>query len=270
MSNILRSKELKPKRTGVREASIGDIERLVDIDIQCFDDIYSEHPPDTESVEDMLTKRLKNAGELMIVGSVNDEIQGFMTCQIIDNDPSQITSWETTTNNGTLEGVDTQNGKYFYVVNMTVTKDGSNNNIGSMLVANMCARLIEAGAEKAFLLSRLPGFKSWVTSLGLDPSELDEQTVDSLATQYSNLTIENGQNKAPYDPMLRRYSEYGTRPVRLVKNGYEDPASLNYSMLCEFINPMGKYRSNRVIRTLASKALKRASQHPEIITKIFD
>ncbi len=252
----------------IAEVQPEDITRLAEIDIECFGDAYEQSPVSSSEVGRMLHERLSNAGELMIKGVVNGKIEGFMTCMKTSLDAEDIKSWEETTNHGTLQTTFDKNGKNFYVVNLTVTPNGSANHIGSALVANMIARLIEHNAGKAYLLGRIPGFKDWLTNRDIDPDIASNAELDALADEYAHETIIVDGVVVTRDPVLRRLHEFGTKNVRVIRNGFDDAPSLNYSVLCEFNNPLAK-SNNILTRKVAAKALACASQHPSVIEKMF-
>lgn len=252
----------------IDEVQPDDVTRLTEIDIECFDDAYQQSPVSHLEVSRMLHARLQNAGDLMIKGTVNGRVEGFMTCMKTSLNADDIKSWEETTDRGTLQTTFDKNGENFYVVNLTVTPNGSAHRIGSALVANMIARLIEHNAKKAYLLGRIPGFKDWLINRDIDPDMASNTDLDALADEYAHETIIVDGIAVTRDPVLRRLHEFGTESVRIIRNGFDDAPSLNYSVLCEFNNPLG--RSNNILtRKVAAKALACASQRPAVIEKMF-
>ncbi len=266
----MKAEALIEMRPFVRVATHDDIDRLVEIDLLCFDDVYGDQPPTSEDVHVMLTDRLNAAGELMVVGEVGGQVEGFMTCQITDKGPEDFITWEETTDNGHITGTHNPDGSSLYIVNMTVTPVGSEAGIGDMLIANMYGRFIERRKDSAQLLSRIPQFSKWLLEQEVEFSGLTEAEQDALAEDYIHAT-KPGKNGKPilYDGMLRRYGYAGAKPVKVIRNGFPDPVSHDYGVLCVVENPLGRARHNRVAASLAGKAIKYLSQKPTIVQKIF-
>jgi hypothetical protein len=99
-----------PKLT-VREARPDDINRVVEIDLECFPDVYEANPVEPEEIRRMMMTRLGIAQELMVVGEIDGCVEGTMTCQRTNLESDQIKSWEETTNNGTLVDTHMTSGK---------------------------------------------------------------------------------------------------------------------------------------------------------------
>src|SRR5690606_14294659 len=123
------------------------------------------------------------------------KVVGFMTCCPTNKTPDEFESWEKTTNNGTLEGTYDPNGKYLYVVTLSVVPEGSKGK--DMLMANQIGKTI-TGGYTAFFESRMPGFRAWARVLakqeGRTLNDLTGQDLDVLAKRYFGETIErNGK-----------------------------------------------------------------------------
>lgn len=257
--------------TLVREAAPSDIPRLVDIDLACFDDVYADSPPSRTEVADMLSDRLRAAGRLMIVGSVEGRVEGFMTCQVTDKKPEDFVDWETTTDNGHITKTHDPKGDSFYIVNMTVTPQGTESNVGDMLIANMYGRFIEDRKNTAQLLSRIPNFSKWLSEHEIDFTNLSEAEQDVLAEEYTREKKRNEKGKEVlYDGMLRRYGYAGAKPVKVVRDGFKDPVSQDYGVLCVVDNPLpAVVRRSKIASSIVGKALQAVSQKPSIVGKIF-
>lgn len=261
----------KNNKPRVREATQSDIPRLVDIDLMCFDDVYGDTPPPRAEVGDMLTDRLKAAGKLMIVGSIDNQVEGFMTCQITDKRPGDFVDWDTTTDKGHITGTHNPEGDSFYIVNMTVTPQGSDSNLGDMLIANMYGRFIEHRKDTAQLLSRIPQFTRWLQESNIDFDALSDVEQDELADAYTREKKVNDKGREVlYDGMLRRYGYAGAKPVKVVRDGFKDPASQDYGVLCVVDNPLPKViRHNKVASAVIGRTLRSVSQRPSIVGRIF-
>lgn len=267
--NVLKSRMDKRPTPSVREANSNDIERLVEVEFETFRDVYEAHPADYESVRSMIATRLGIIQDLMIVGEVDGRIEGVMACQRTDLDHTQVKSWELTTNNGTLVGTHVPDGKNFYIVNLAVTQKGSEHEVSDQLIGLMLGKFVEVQGEEAQLLSRIPQFSQWLDEQGIDFDNMPADEQDVLAERYVKMTkIVNGKERL-YDGVLQRYVDVGVKPVALVRNGYADPSSKNYEVLCTFGNPLPEFlRRNRMASKLAGKAIQYAANHPAILNKL--
>lgn len=259
----------KKSKSRVREAKPEDIARLVDIDLECFKDVYKENPVSADDIHAMLAARQAIAGNLMVVGEIDGRIEGFMTCLRTDRDYTQVTSWEETTNHGTLVGAHAPEGKNFYIVNLTTTEKGSEYDLSDQLIARLLGRFLEAQANEVYLLSRIPQFSQWVVEQQLDFEGLPIEAQDELAERYVYMTkVVEGKERL-YDGMLQRYAESGARPVAVLRDGFGDPASHNYSVLCIFNNPLPeRLKANHIVSKVAGLAVRLAANHPKILNKL--
>ncbi|HEY0965023.1 MAG TPA: hypothetical protein VGE13_00910 [Candidatus Saccharimonadales bacterium] len=261
--------ERRVAKPRVREAKPEDIARLVEIDMECFQDVYEQNPKSADDIHEMLALRQGIAGNLMVVGEIDGQIEGFMTCLRTDKDHTQITSWEETTNDGTLIDVHQPDGKNFYIVNLTTTGKGSEHNLSDQLIARLFGRLLEAQVEKAYLLSRIPQFSQWTAARQINFEDLSEDEQDLLAETYTQATKIVDGKECFYDGMLRRYAESGAKPVAVLRDGYGDPASHDYSVLCVFENPLPDVlKKNHTLSVVAGYVVRRVANHPKIIERL--
>ncbi len=253
----------------VRGATSDDIERLVELELETFHDVYAVNPVAPEAIRSMIETRMDVARELMIVGEVGGIIEGVMMCQRTDKDSSEVRSWEETTNNGTLVGTHFPAGKNFYIVNLAVTERGSAHDLSDQLIAMMLGKFVEAQGEVAQLLSRIPQFSQWLNERHVDFSSLSDEAQDSLAEEYIHATkVVDGKERL-YDGVLQRYVEAGVQPTTLLRNGYTDPSSHNYGVLCTFENPLpDMLKRSRIVSLLAGRAISCAANYPKILKKL--
>jgi hypothetical protein len=259
--------EKNPKAV-VRQATFADIDRLVELEFETFEDVYVDNPPDPIDVREMITKRLDTVQDLMIVGEVNGVIEGVMACQRTDLAVGDVKSWEETTNNGTLEGTHNPNGKNFYVVNLAVSQEGSKNDLSDQLIAMMIGKFIETQGNEGHLLSRIPQFAQWLQDEqhinNFAALSISEQ--DSWAEKYVMTTkVVDGQERL-YDGVLQRYVDVGVKPMAVLRDSYQDPSSHNYEVLCVFENPLpDTLKRSRMASRLAGKTLQYAANHPSLL-----
>ncbi len=252
---MLKEKNLeKTPRAIIRTARSSDIDRLVELEFETFEDVYETYPADPEEVRTMIETRLGVIEDLMIVGEVNGVIEGVMACQRTNKDASQIVSWEETTDNGMLTRTHIPTGKNFYIVNLAISKKGSDQNLSDRLIAMMMGRFIEQQGEEAQLLSRIPQFSQWLEEQHIDFDSLTIAQQDILAEQYVGTTKVVDGRERRYDGVLQRYMDAGVKPVAVLRDSYTDPSSRNYEVLCTFENPLPDVlKRNRMVSALAGK-----------------
>lgn len=265
----IKSKE-NVDRPIVREATLEDLDRLVELEFETFRDVYDEHPSDEASVRSMIATRMSVIKRLMIVGEIGGSIEGVMACQRTNLSALEVKSWEETTNNGTLLGTHVPNGKNFYVVNLAVSPKGSEQNLSDQLIANMMGKFIEAQAEEAQLLSRIPQFSQWLADQEIFFEGLTPDEQDVLAKKYVTTKKVVGGRERLYDGVLQRYVDVGVKPLTVLRDSYTDPSSKNYEVLCTFDNPLPRpMRNSRATSFLAGRALQTISGYPEILKKFI-
>ncbi len=254
----------------IRPATPGDIARLVEIDFECFNDAYREDPPSYEELYERFAARQQAIGELLVVGEIDGQVEGSMACQATDKYIDEFTSWEECTDNGRLTTTHDPEGRYFYVVNLAVTDRGSEVGLSNQLVANLYGRFVEQRKESVLMLSRIPDLGQWLEENGIDFETLEPEEQDKIVDIYVNTTTIIGGREVAYDTILRRMIRQGSKPVKAVREGFQDPPSHNYGVLCTYEGPIPKaIRRNRIASKMAGRALKFASQHPDLLKRFF-
>lgn len=267
LSEKAKKREVLPNITA-RLAKVEDIDRMADIDLELFDKAYGEEKPSKKAVVDMLTRRLHNGGECMFVAELDGKVEGFVSAFLTDSSADEFSSWEHSTNNGTLDGKVAHDGNYLYVTNMTIRPNASQAGAKEMLMANMIAFAVEAGAEYGYFESRMPLFKRWLDRQKKNGLEIDDnEALDSIAEQYMDLRMDNGNR---YDPLLRMYEGYGYQIDRLVPDAFSDDASLGYGVICKADNPLPSFLlRSKLARKASANVLRWAAKSPKLIRKII-
>lgn len=275
--------QLAPK-FAVRNATIEDIPGIVDADMKAFESVYSGYDMDPDTLRaDLLEKfygRLeKVGGEWMPVLERDGEIVGSITGCPTSMRPEDFESWEKTTDQGTLESTYDPDGRYLYIVSLSVSKPGSG--AGDMLIANQMGKMLKHNMELAFFESRVPGFKTWATKRatneGLDRESLTEEKLDEYADQYFTTKIERKGKQIPLDPLLRLYDRFGCKLLKIVPNAYQDDPSLNYGVVCTFDGEQlfdgsslpVRLPENRATRWVFGKLIEHVSKSPKLTEKFF-
>lgn len=253
-------------RSIVREARADDIDRLVEVELETFRDVYESRPVNPQTIRQMITTRLETAGDLMVVGEVDGVIEGVAAAQRTNKEVESITSWESSTNFGTLRGTHEPGGKYLYVVNLAVTGRGSAAALGDRLIARLVAIGVAGQVQEAHLLSRMPQFRKWLAEHRIPFGSLSITQQDQIAADYVAATRVVDGREQLYDGLLQRYADIGGRFRRILRNGYEDPPSLNYSVVCTVANPLPlPWRRSRILSRVVAAVFVYASNHPWLL-----
>lgn len=277
-SEVLSIKEsLVSRKTVTRKASLRDIPSLVDLDMKMYRRLYELLGMDKEvrraEVEGMLSSRFKNAGEWMFIAEVNGRVEGFVSAVRTNKGPEEFSSWEESTNHGTLDGVQDNDGENLYLVNLTASPRAMKEEGHLRMLGLALSHMIEQGVDQVYFESRMPLFRKWlersVREKGLSIEEISQDEVDLMAQEYFNSkTIFKGE-EVPLDPELRLYESMGVKFERLIRSAFEDPQSMNYGVLCTFENPLPKSLRKGIINKVAGKIGRKVLAHPRIADLII-
>jgi hypothetical protein len=267
---IVAEKASKPPEATVRKAKLKDMERLAELDLSLFKKSYGAEKPTKESLIEMFTKRYTNNPKWMFVTEVDGQVEGFVTGFRTNKSKDDFISWEDCTANGTLDGCVDQKGKYAYIVNMTIAPGAVNAGAEDKILATLFAKTIESGVEYAYFSSRMPIFRSWLKyKQGINPeSDIPEDELFELATKYVNTRKENGDR---LDYELQGYENYGYTLGRIVPNGFQDNASMNFGVITTASIPPNNFLKRAMpIRKLIGGSLRYvANHHPTLLAKVM-
>jgi hypothetical protein len=254
----------------IREATSEDLDRLAELDIMMFENAYGTEIPTHEESRSMLERRLSNvqngAGHMMVC-EVDGVVQGFGTYFRTDKSWEEFTSWEESTNNGTLDGVTNPEGKYAYVVNMTVAPGGSEVRGMQKILVNLMSRALEENLEYGYFVSRIPEFTKWLDAEGIDYTTLPTEDLDKKAEEYIGLTATSRRGKEePIDYELRTYTRSGFDMGKLVNAGFSDHESLSYGVT--FKAPIIGTGKPKILRKVMGRGMRAASKSTKLMSKI--
>jgi hypothetical protein len=242
------NRSIKPKpgikATGfrIRPATFGDIDSIVEVDLQSFLSVYCEYEQDAEQLRQEL--RQKFIGRLQLVGGawmpvleVNSRIVGFMTCCPTDKNPDEFESWEETTDSGTLRTTYNPKGRNVYVVTLSVLPEGSAGK--DMLFAHQIGKMLRGGFALGYFESRLPGLRSWVLTnrCGGEVTALSAMTSEqrtACAQEYFQSKVVIHGREVRRDRLIRLYERVGCRLIRVVPGAYRDAPSLDFGVVCVY------------------------------------
>lgn len=265
------AQEAKTKlKSRIRDAEERDLDALVELDLMMFDKSYGSSKPPAQEVRDMLAKRMENVADgrgKMVVCEVNGEVKGFGTYFRTNKPWDEFTTWEDSTNDGTLEGVTDPDGKYAYVVNMTVAPKGSEVRGMQKIMANLVADGLREGIEYGYFVSRVPQLTEWLSAQGVDYKEATIEELDTLAQTYIDTRAVSKKGKEEsIDYELRAYERFGFERGKLVKGGFSDEESLNYGVT--FKAPVPLHNKPKPIRKAVAFSLSTAARSTRIADKL--
>lgn len=255
-----------------------DVYDMAALDVRSFRDVYGANLDAGRYLRSVFQRRLEITGSdwTQLVRDSGGALLGFLMCCPTDKKPEDFTSWEETTNNGTLEGVCNPKGPNVYVVSLTTTPNRfGGETYQGMLYANLIGKFIAENMELAFFESRMPMFRRWARkqtrSKNLKLGSLGDDDLQKLANEYAKLTSEDEDgNIALQDPVLREFARLGCKFLDPVPNAYEDPMSLNFGCVGIFDNPLPRLmRSIPGIPRAAGTIIRAASKHPSLVDRFI-
>lgn len=277
-------KRKAPKFT-LRYATQDDIESIVDVDMKSFDSVYTAYDQSEEELRaelrDKFSRRLDIVGsEWMPVLERDGKIVGFMTCCPTSKTPEEFSSWEETTDSGTLESTYDPNGKNVYVVTLSVLPEGSQGK--DMLYADQIGKMLSKGYEKGFFESRLPGLKKWMDNVktpkvGKYADELSRDELETYANEYFNTKTTVKGKEVRKDRLIRLYERIGCTCLKVVPDAYQDEPSMNFGVICVYDGkslfdgsdlPI-KLPENKATRWAFGLLMQRVARSSKITGKLF-
>lgn len=263
----------------VRDATTDDIDTMVSVDMKAFERVYASYGMSDEELRADLRAKFeqryqKVGGEWIQLIETDGECVGFMMCCPTSKSPEEFTSWEETTDGGTLETTYDPDGDNIYVVSLSMLPKGSKINGQDALITRAIGQAIERGYEQSYFESRLPGLRTWVRIQcrreGLSIDELSPGDLQDMAQQYFGLTVEINGREVPRDPLIRMYSEVGCEFVKVVPNAYEDRPSMNFGAVGVYKNPIPDViRRSRLARKAVGRAVQFMAQYPILTKMVF-
>lgn len=257
-----------------------DLEDIVELDIKSFKDVYDGYGKSEEELKEELTETFKKRIELIgqewtqvLEDRNTGKILGFLMSCPTSKKPEDFTSWEDTTDDGSLASTYDENGKDLYVISLTTTQN-SLGRYDDMLYAGLMKKGVEEGYRRAFFETRLPGLRNWLQreceKQGKSLEDLTDEEKYMFAEKYMHLKKQRDGKEVPYDPLLRSFSKMGCDFVKLVPNAYQDEPSLNFGVLTVVENPLPeKIQNIKPIKKMIGKAASYALRSEKLSKVLF-
>jgi ribosomal protein S18 acetylase RimI-like enzyme len=171
------------------------------------------------SVEN-LKSRIKTFPNGNIVAVLGGRMVGYVSGVIISTEfADKCKTWYDYTDSGNARKCFDPNGNLLFGTSLTVDNSIRNSGIGSTLLIHIARMCIENNLRAGILGGRIPNYYKKKNMKVMD---------------YLKLKNESGKI---YDPELRLYLRMGLKIVKIQKNYFKDPESLDYGVILEWKNP---------------------------------
>lgn len=226
------------RRIIIRNARPADLERIVRIDKEAYENIYNG-PVGSSKIMDA---RIKISSKWFFVAEVDGVILEYLSLQPTKIGIEKFKSWDESTDGGTLGKTYSENGPYVYGVALTASKNGKGLGLSSKLFAAAACKIISERKKYVYFSGRMPGFSKMKGKMS--------------AEEYYNARTVIGRKKVALDPQIRMYESFGFKRVRLVKNGFRgDKESCNYSVIFVINNPLQRFPYPKLMGKLYAIAM---------------
>lgn len=208
----------------IRLANLPDLPKIFEIEIEEFGPVGEGAAASSE----LLAQRIEllNAnppGWFWVAENEDGVVVGDLILQPTDLGPDECTSWNVSTDNGTLRATFHLGGKNIFAVSLAI---GSHAPPGTAdrLVRHSLVLRQERNMNYYMFCSRMPGYGEAAAKRNMTPEE------------YWQATRRDG---SPLDGMLREYTDmFGEGPARLLLNGWPvDKASGGHGVLFAVSKP---------------------------------
>jgi len=242
-NETLRQPASRKNEFSIRAFAVNDLDGLIAADLKAFRSVYRNTYQSYEQMyEDIVRKFQERYARLDpkwtdVLLDGQETIVGFLTMFPTNKPPEEFISWEDTTNDGTLDGVYDENGRYVYVASLTTVNAASSRNAQNMMLISAMSKVIRCRKDAYFVL-RVPGMQKYVANWARENdvcvSDIDADTLQNLAVEYVNSKVEVDGKKVVVDPVLRNAEKIGCKILKVVPNAYHDAQSLNFGAVAMF------------------------------------
>lgn len=237
-----------------RAARPDDLDKIVDLELSVFADVYKSSPDREIDQVTVAIVRQKFADRMELLGPWVRVLE-YPTGKIVGANiayPMKLSLEELIQlcDQGcdmrdikTIRNIFDKDGTALWGLSLAVAAGAGIMSGMSFLNADMRALRAAQGIERTYFLSRLPGLADWAARQlpNVDVTELPRAQQEELASQYLHATVHRGGTSRIAEPLLAMYVYAGAVPVRLVSlwgdtrpvQGVIDIPSLGYHVLCE-------------------------------------
>ena len=172
------------------------------------------------ATKENLDSRFKVFPSGNLVAETEGKIIGFVSAVIINNKTFvESRTWYDYTDNGNINAVFDKEGDILFGISLTVDPDFRQHKVGSKLLLQIARMAIEHRVKFGVLGGRIPYYHKYM---------------EIPVEEY--ILMKNKKGKI-LDPELRLYRRMGLEVVKVQKDYFRDPDSLNYGVILKWNNP---------------------------------
>ncbi len=180
---------------------------------------------DVAATEEKILNRIQTFPQGSHIARVKEtgQIIAYLVLMRINYDFFSSKTWEEITHGGLIDN-HINDGEYVYGVNLSVHPDHEENGIGGKMVdigREFCKSI---NCKGIILGSRVPCYAHYLSNGG-------------SGTPIDQYVFHRKDNEGrPYDDLLKFWSHFDFKPVKIVPNFMPDPDSCNFGVLCLWTN----------------------------------
>lgn len=203
----------KFKKVKIREAKLEDVPQILEIEKKAWGGEKS-------ASKEMFESRINIFKEGTLVAEINQKIVGVVSTEKVNyNFKKDSFTWYEITDNGFIKNSHNSDGDTIYGVDLSVASSFQCSGIGTKLLESIGKMAIRCNAKRGMLGGRIPGYYKYA----------DKMSVEN----YVNAK----KGKRSLDPEIEFYKRSGLKIVKIIKNYFKDPESLDYGILLIWENP---------------------------------
>jgi hypothetical protein len=196
----------------IRLATLNDLKALLHVE-------NSVWPAGLCASEEKLQSRIETFPEGNFVAVSNGKIVGFVCAQIVKYDPkNHAKTWYAATDNGYIKKTHTYSGDYMYGVSLSVLPFVSRI-VSSKLLEATGKMAVRYNLKGGILGGRIPSYHKYATKIPVE--------------EY---VFKKNKRRKYLDPELNIYAKAHLKPIKILKDYFNDPESMNYGVLLEWHN----------------------------------
>lgn len=195
-----------------RVASLNDVKKIQLLEAE----VWGKNAATIENIKN----RIEVFPDGNVIAEKNNKIIGYVSGVIISEKTAEKSkTWYEYTDNGNIKKVFDKNGKLLFGISLTVSNEVRNSGIGSNLLLQIARMAIENNLKAGILGGRIPWYY---------------KKKDLQVEEYIKL---KNESQELFDPELRLYTRMGLKVIKVQKDYFKDPESLNYGVILEWKNP---------------------------------
>jgi ribosomal protein S18 acetylase RimI-like enzyme len=211
-------------RTKYRQATIDDALMIHELELK----VWGSNAATLGNIKN----RVNTFPQGNVIAITDNKIVGYVSGVIMNSEYAEkCKTWYDYTDNGDAKRCFDPLGDLLFGTSLTVDNDTRNAGIGSSLLLRIARMCIENNLKAGILGGRIPYYYK---KKGMS------------AEEYVELNDKDGKI---FDPELRLYLRMGLRIVKVQKDYFKDPESLDYGVILRWENPF--YKLTKLIPFLA-------------------